>query len=128
MVETDEIIEETNAIVAEGKIFVNREEEIYTVEDPSKKQFEVAQTIDGWYCSCEPYKDKGICQHILAVNIAAREGTINEQRAPRPRGRPRRRSEQRRPRRRPSGQSSERGRRWGKTSGRRTRSQNQRRR
>lgn len=128
MAETDEIIEETNAIVAEGKIFVNKEEEIYTVEDPSKKQFEVTQTIDGWYCSCEPYKDKGICQHILAVNIAAREGIINEQRAPRTRGRPRRRPEQRRPRRSSSRSSSDRGRRWGKTSGRRNRPQNQRRR
>lgn len=126
MVEIDEIVKETSAILAEGKISVNREEEIFVVEDSSKEQFEVTQTIDGWYCSCESYKIKGICQHILAVNIASKEGTINEQRTPRPRGRPRGRPEQRRSRRGPSDSSSGRGRSWGKTSGHRTRSNNRR--
>lgn len=89
----NEIMKKTDEIIAEGKISVDKEHGIYFVENQLKNIFEVNKTPDGWHCSCELYKDRGTCQHILAVNIASQRGQIKEKPPSRRVGRPRRRPE-----------------------------------
>jgi len=122
-----EMIKEMDAIVAQGKISVDKKREAYIVEDSSKNTFEVFQSSDGWHCSCEPYRDKGICEHILAVKVASQGGEIQEISPPHRAGRPRERTERRTQRRRSSGASQRQRRDWRRRPNRRRHGQSSRR-
>ena len=123
----NEIMRKTDEIIAEGKISVDKEQDTFFVETQSKDTFEVHKTPDGWHCSCEPYKDRGTCQHILAVNIASQGGQIKEKRSSRRIGRPRRRPERGTYRRRYSGTGSRQRRDWKRGTSNRGRTERSRR-
>ena len=99
----NEMVKQVDAIVTEGKISIDKASETYIVEYPPKQINEVFQVLDGWHCSCKSYLDKGICEHILAVNAAPRIAEIEATRPPRRLGRSRERGERRPLERRPSG-------------------------
>jgi len=88
----EDTVEGANSILKEGRVSIDSRSGFYTVEGESKERYQVSKAPDGWYCSCEDFKNNGFCEHILAVNIGSSAGLIKETERSRGRGRSRRRS------------------------------------